>query len=89
MKWMLLILVLDPSDYSEPVHEDYQIYSSEAACNAAGKALQGSLDYPNQNLRSISVCIPQSAFDPKPLDHVQPEANPDGPSSEPERIEPT
>ena len=74
MKWLLLILVLDPANPSAPIHEDYQIYSSEETCNAAGEALQETLTYPDKNLRSISVCIPQSVFDPKPVDHgaVQP-----------------
>lgn len=75
---MLLILVLDIADDSKPIHEDYQIYSTEEACNAAGRALQGSLEYPEPKYRSISVCIPQSAFDPKPLDHVVAEPDPDG-----------
>ena len=66
---MLLIVVVNLADISKPVHEDYQIYSSEAACNAAGDALGDSVEYPDPELRSISVCIPQSAFDPKPLDH--------------------
>lgn len=69
MKWMLLILVLDTAQGSKLVHEDYQIYATESACNAAGEALQRTLSYPEKNLRSISLCIPESAFDPKPLDH--------------------
>ena len=69
MKWLLLIVVLDLADGSRPIHEDYQIYSTEDACNAAGEALQNTLEYPEPNYRSISVCIPQSAFDPKPFDH--------------------
>jgi hypothetical protein len=73
---MLLILVLNVGDDSKPIHEDYQIYSTEEACNAAGRALQDSLEYPAPEYRSISVCIPQSAFDPKPLDHVVAEPDP-------------
>lgn len=70
MKWMLLILVVDLAHDAKPIHEDYQIYSTEASCNAAGEAFEGTVEYPDRNLRSISVCIPQSAFDPKPLNHV-------------------
>ena len=66
---MLLIIVVNLADNGKPVHEDYQIYSSEASCDAAGYALSDSIEYPDPNLRSISVCVPQSAFDPRPLDH--------------------
>lgn len=83
MKWMLLILVLDTADSSKPLHEDYQIYSTEAACDAAGQALQRSLELPNPNLRSISLCIPQSVFDPRPLDHGAADPKADVPLNSP------
>ena len=78
MKWMLLILVVNADDITHPVHEDYQIYSSEAACDAASRAIDSAIQSPDPKLRSISVCIPQSAFDPKPLDHGSEEPDDDG-----------
>ena len=80
MKWMLLIIVVNLADNAKPVHEDYQIYSSEASCDAAGDALGDSIEYPDPNLRSISVCVPQNAFEPRPLDHGPGDPTSDEPS---------
>ena len=69
MKWMLLVLLFKVGEgHMEAIDERYQIYASKSACNAAGEQLQRDIQYPDPEMRSISVCVPESAFNDAPVD---------------------
>lgn len=63
-KWLLLIMIFDVSDGGmKVVHQDTRVFATEATCNAEGRRMMSSVEYPGDDLRSMSICIPQSAFD--------------------------
>ena len=64
MRWLLLIIVFDISDGGiRQVMEMRKVLRSEAACEAEGRHMANTVEYPNQNYRSISMCLPENAFD--------------------------
>lgn len=64
MKWLLLIMVLDVSDGGiRMVHQETKVFASEAACNLAGDRLTKTVEYPGDDLRSLSICIPETAYE--------------------------
>ena len=63
MKWLLLILVFDVSKSGmEPVMRAAKACNSEAGCEAEGERLQRDIQYPGENIRRVSICVPESAF---------------------------
>ncbi len=63
-KWLLLIMIFDVSNGGmRVVHQDTRIFTTEAICNAEGRRMMSSVEYPGDDLRSMSICIPQSAFE--------------------------
>lgn len=64
MRWLLLIMVFDISNGGmRVVDQTTRAFQSEAACNAEGQRLTAAVRYPSPNLRSMSMCIPESAFE--------------------------
>lgn len=64
MRWLLLIFVFGTSNgRMRIVDQTTRVYRSEALCNAEGNRLTATVRYPNPNWRSMSLCIPESAFD--------------------------
>lgn len=64
IRWLLLIMIFDTSNGGmRVVHQETRVFSSEAACNAEGARLTQSVTYPGENLRSMSICIPENAYD--------------------------
>jgi len=64
MKWLLLILIFDVSNGGmRVIHQESRVFRSESACNSAGQALERTVRYPGENVRSMSICIPESAFE--------------------------
>lgn len=64
MKFLLLILVFDVSnDGMRVVDQETRLFVTKVACEAEGERLAKTTNYPGQNLRSMSICIPQSAFE--------------------------
>ncbi len=63
MKWMLLIFIFDISNGGmKMLKQEQLVFNSRAACDAEGERLQKTVEYPGDDVRSISICIPQSAF---------------------------
>ena len=64
MRWLLLILVFDISNGGiRQVMEMRKVFNSEAACEAEGRQMAETTEYPGENIRSLSICIPENAFD--------------------------
>jgi hypothetical protein len=64
MRWLLLILVFDISNGGiRLVDQETKVFRSEALCEAEGQRLSQSIEYPGDNLRSMSICIPEDAYD--------------------------
>jgi predicted ATP-dependent serine protease len=64
MKWLLLILVFDVSNGGmKAVHQETRVFLSEESCNIDGRRLANSVIYPGEHLRSMSICIPESAYE--------------------------
>jgi len=64
MRWLLLILVFDISDGGmRVVHQETKVFRSEALCEAEGRRMAATVEYPVNNLRSMSICIPEDAYD--------------------------
>ena len=64
MKWLLLILVFDISgERLSIVDQDSKVFTTKAACDKEGERLGRTVDYPGKNLRSMSICIPESAYE--------------------------
>ena len=64
MKWLLLIFTFDVSNSAiRVVDQDSRVFASEEECNLKGRELQKETKYASENLRSMSICIPESAFE--------------------------
>lgn len=62
MSWLLLFIVFDISNGGMKLKmQTTKAFNTEAACNAAGQSF--AIDYKDPNLRSMSICIPKSAYD--------------------------
>jgi hypothetical protein len=44
------------------VEQSSRVFTSKSACETAGNQMADTTKYPGDNLRSMSICIPQSAF---------------------------
>ena len=63
MKWLLLMFILDVSTGMRLVREERRMFGSEALCEDAGQQMSAEADYDDPDLRSISLCLPESVFD--------------------------
>jgi hypothetical protein len=64
MRWLLLYIVFDVS--SGGMRQETmatRVFASEAACNAEGRRLERTVHHDRAALRSMSICIPESAYD--------------------------
>lgn len=59
MHWLLVVILLDVDQ--GPKMFMRQAFATEAQCNATGAELRG-LRYKDPNLKSVSVCIPDSFY---------------------------
>lgn len=63
MRWLLLVLVFEVvGGEIRPIDQSYRVYQSRAACDAAGNRLREEVRFPSPSWRSISICVPESAF---------------------------
>lgn len=64
MKWLLVVtwFYVLPNGDLDKVQVDYRVYASEEACNRVGNNYRDVFPIPAK-MKSISVCIPQSAYD--------------------------
>ena len=64
MKWLLLVLIFDVSNGGmKVIDQETRVFTSREACDAAGEVMADTVDYPGENLRSMSICIPENAFE--------------------------
>ena len=63
MRWLLLIIIFDVSEGIRLVDQETSVFRSEENCEAEGRRLSATVRYPGQNLRSMSICIPESAYE--------------------------
>lgn len=64
MRWLLLVMVFDISNGGmQLVFRAEKVFASESACDAEGNRLVAEIDYPSEDLRSMSMCLPEDAFD--------------------------
>jgi hypothetical protein len=63
MRWLFFLMVFDTAggDLAPKVRMN-AVYATEQECNALGEEIAGRLDYKDPNLRSFSICIPESSF---------------------------
>lgn len=69
MKWLLLVLVFQPSPDGgqTPQAIVMKSYTSNAECNLAGRNFRDIFDLPEKST-SFSVCISEDKFDSKDWD---------------------
>lgn len=63
MKWLLLFMIFDISNNGMKLKmQATKAFATEEACEAEGRNLSETAEYDDANLRSMSICIPQDAF---------------------------
>ena len=67
MRWLMLIIIFEMADDGnlQLRSTDYRVYRSEAQCNDEGRNFRRNNPMP-AHLKSISMCVPESAFDGRP-----------------------
>ena len=64
MRWLLLFILFDVSNGGMVSKaQRTMVYGAKEECDAARRKLGNTVEHQQPNLRSMSICIPESAFD--------------------------